>query len=293
MTSVAVIAHRRKQLGGGLTELRERLAADGVDTPLWFEVNKSRKAPKRAREALEQGADRVLVWGGDGMVQRCIDVLAGSGATVGILPAGTANLFATNLGIPQDLDVALDIALHGTPRKFDVGVINGERFAVMAGTGFDAEMIKEADRGLKDRLGQAAYVWTGAKAAAIDPQRLRIKIDDHTWFNGKATCVLFGNVSEIGGGVHAFENARPDDGFLHVGVVTARTRWQWARVLALMLAGRANRSKFVMSTQARTADVRLTHKAAYELDGGDRKAVKRLRVRIDPRAISVSVPTKP
>ena len=101
MTSVAVVAHSRKHLGGGLDSLRALLVAEGIDAPLWFEVNKSRKAPKRVREALEKGADRVLVWGGDGMVQRCIDVLAGSGATIGILPAGTANLFATNLGIPQ------------------------------------------------------------------------------------------------------------------------------------------------------------------------------------------------
>jgi diacylglycerol kinase (ATP) len=293
MTSVAVIAHERKQLGGGLPELRDRLAAEGVDTRLWFEVNKSRKAPKRVREALEQGADRVLVWGGDGMVQRCVDVLAGTEATIGILPAGTANLFATNLGIPQDLEVALDIALHGTPRRLDVGVINGERFAVMAGTGFDAEMIKEAGRGLKDRLGQAAYVWTGAKAAAIDPQRVRIKVDGRTWFKGRASCVLFGNVSEIGGGVHAFEDARPDDGFIDVGVVTARTRVQWLRVLALMLARRAERSKFVTTTRARKVDVRMDHKATYELDGGDRRPAKRLRVRIEPRAIIVSVPTTP
>src|SRR6476659_9056130 len=106
MTTVAVIAHREKQLGAGLRALREQLAAEGIDAPLWFEVSKSRKAPKRVREALVQGADRVLVWGGDGMVQRCVDVLAGSGATIGILPAGTANLFATNLGIPHDLDEA-------------------------------------------------------------------------------------------------------------------------------------------------------------------------------------------
>ena len=95
------------------------------------------------------------------MVQRCIDALAGTGVTVAILPAGTANLLATNLGIPKDLAAAVDIGLHGRHRPLDVGVINGERFAVMAGTGFDAMMIKDADRGLKDKAGRLAYVWTG------------------------------------------------------------------------------------------------------------------------------------
>ena len=114
MTQVAVVAHARKTLGGGLTELRVALARAGVTDPIWHEVTKSKRAPQRARDAVEAGADLVLVWGGDGTVQRCIDAIAGSGATVGILPAGTANLLATNLGIPKDLEGALAIALSGT-----------------------------------------------------------------------------------------------------------------------------------------------------------------------------------
>ena len=150
MTSVAVVAHQKKTLGGGLDELRSVLAHEGVD-PLWYEVPKSKKAPACARDAIDKGADLVFVWGGDGMVQRCIDALAGSGAAVAILPAGTANLLASNLGIPKDLVEAVDVGLHGEHRALDVGVINGERFAVMAGTGFDARMIKEADLGSRTR----------------------------------------------------------------------------------------------------------------------------------------------
>src|SRR5947207_3814531 len=103
MTSVAVVAHREKKLGGGLSELRQTLAASGVNDPLWFEVPKSSKAPKLVRRAVKLGADMVFVWGGDGMVQRCIDALAGTGVAIAILPAGTANLLATELGIPKDL----------------------------------------------------------------------------------------------------------------------------------------------------------------------------------------------
>src|SRR5690349_16048024 len=99
MTTVAVVAHSGKTLGGGLGELRELLAREGFADPVWYEVPKSKKAPRRARQAVEQGADLLLVWGGDGMVQRCADAVAGSGVALGILPAGTANLFATNLGI--------------------------------------------------------------------------------------------------------------------------------------------------------------------------------------------------
>jgi diacylglycerol kinase family enzyme len=74
---VAVIAHSGKTLGGGLPELRRVLAAEGVASPFWCEVPKSRAAPEQVRRALDDGADLVFAWGGDGMVQRCVDVLAG------------------------------------------------------------------------------------------------------------------------------------------------------------------------------------------------------------------------
>ena len=136
MTRIAVIAHSGKTLDGGLPELRRALGDHGVSDPLWAEVPKSRRAPKQVRRLLDQGAEHFLVWGGDGMAQRCIDTLAGSGRTMAIIPAGTANLLASNLGLPRDLEAAVATALHGAERAIDVAVMNGERFAVMAGAGF-------------------------------------------------------------------------------------------------------------------------------------------------------------
>ncbi|MFL6181022.1 MAG: diacylglycerol/lipid kinase family protein, partial [Actinomycetes bacterium] len=118
---VAVVAHRKKTLGGGLLELRRTLARYGVTDPLWYEVPKSKKAPKAVRRAVDEGAERVLVWGGDGMVQRALDVLAGSGVPMAVLPAGTGNLFARNLGIPIDLDKAVRVGLGGSVSSVDVG----------------------------------------------------------------------------------------------------------------------------------------------------------------------------
>ena len=118
MTSVAVIAHTGKTLGGGLEELRRVLARAGVDNPMWHEVPKSRKAPKRVRAALDAGADLLIVWGGDGMVQRCIDAVAASDAgtevRIGIVPAGTANLLATNLEIPATSSTRCESRSMGT-----------------------------------------------------------------------------------------------------------------------------------------------------------------------------------
>ena len=166
--NVAVIAHTGKTLGGGLGELRQLLASAGYDDPVWYEVPKSRKAPKKAAKVRDAGVDLVFVWGGDGMVQRCVDVFAGSDVAVAILPAGTANLLASNLGIPTDLAEAVRVGLHGDRRRLDLGKLNGEHFAVMAGAGFDGAMIRDADGDLKSRLGKLAYVWTGSTGGPIN-----------------------------------------------------------------------------------------------------------------------------
>ena len=188
---VAVIAHRGKTLGGGLDELRasiaaERTAAGCTGEVAWYEVTTSRKAPRKVGAALAGGADLIFVWGGDGMVQRCADALVGTDAAMAIVPAGTANLFARQLGIPQTVAEAVRIGFHGRSRNLDLGWINGEHFAVMAGVGFDADMIGGAHGGLKNRLGRVAYVWTGLRTVNRRRVRTTVKMDGKTWFKGKA-----------------------------------------------------------------------------------------------------------
>lgn len=288
--AVAVVAHRKKTLGGGLDELRAELAGAGVEDLLWYEVPKSRKAPKKVRKALKKGAELVFVWGGDGMVQRCADTLAGSGVPMAILPAGTANLFAANLGVPEDLPEAVRIGLHGRRRSLDLGRLNGEHFAVMAGAGFDGDLIREADRTLKGKLGRLAYLWTGLRHVRGELVGTRITVDGTEWFDGDASCVLFGNVGTITGGIPAFDDARPDDGCLEVGVSTADGAVDWARTLGRMAAGRSEESPFVRITRGRRIKVRLAAARTYELDGGARGEVTKLKVRVVPGALTVCCP---
>lgn len=289
---VAVVAHTKKTLGGGLDELRRLITDEGVDEILWYEVPKSRKAPKQVRRAVKAGADLLVVWGGDGMVQRSVDALAHAKGRipVGIMPAGTANLLAGNLGIPTDLPEAVRIAFHGRRRRLDLGRLNGEHFAVMAGVGFDGAMIRDADRNLKDRIGKLAYVWTGLRNVDGSTPRATVRVDGTRWFDGEASCVLVGNVGTITGGIEAFDDAKPDDGWLDVGVATAQGAAQWARTLGRMAVGRSDDSPFVRMTRARSIDVKLRAPMVYELDGGAREAVRRLKVRVAPNAVDVCVP---
>lgn len=290
MKPVAVIAHAGKSIEGGLPELRRTLARHGIADPLWVEVPKSKKAPQQVKRLLDKGAEHFFVWGGDGMAQRCIDTLAGTGATMAIIPAGTANLLATNLGIPKEIEGAVMTGLHGRRRTIDVASMNGERFAVMAGAGFDADMIDGADGTLKNRMGRAAYIWTGTKSFRKPAFEARIKVDGSPWYEGPASCILAGNVGSLFAGIEVFADAEPDDGLLDLAVITAEGLAQWARTVTRTVAGKPERSPFFRVTKAKKVSVKLDRKVLYELDGGARERVKAYTLKIEPGAITVCVP---
>ena len=290
MIKTAVIAHAAKSFGGGLPKLRSELKRRGIADPLWIEVPKSRYAPKQVKRALAEGTELIFVWGGDGTVQRCIDAAAGSDAALAILPAGTANLLATNLGIPRDIEQAVDIGLLGERRKLDVGRFNGEKFAVMAGAGFDASMIQQADASLKERLGRVAYVWTGSQQLRAKPFKAKIEVDGAPWYTGAASCILVGNVGRLFGGIEVFADARPDDGRLELGVVNADGVTDWVRTLARTAVGQAERSPLVQATSAKKIKVKLNRKVLYEIDGGDREKVKSFGIKVEPAAITICLP---
>jgi diacylglycerol kinase (ATP) len=261
-----------------------------VTAPMWHEVKKSRRAPEHARRAAAQGVDVLFVWGGDGTVQRCVDAVADTDTAVAILPAGTANLLAANLNVPHDLAEAVRVGLHGDRRRLDTGSVNGERFTVMAGAGFDARMISEADRGTKDRLGRGAYVVTGIRSLSARRVRAIIQVDGKRFFAGKVSCVVTANVGKILGGVEAFPQAAPDDGCLELGVVTARNPVQWARTFGWLALGHAERSPFTMVTQGKKFRIRFDQKVRFELDGGARPASRKLRIKVRPSSVTVCVP---
>jgi diacylglycerol kinase (ATP) len=287
--NVAVIAHRKKSLGEGLPELRRTLAVHGVPDPAWYEISKSKEATTRAEKAVVDGATLLIIWGGDGTVQRCLDAVAGRDVAVAVIPAGTANLLATNLGIPDDIGVAVRIGIYGDRRQLDLGVLNGKRFAVMAGVGFDAHMMLIADGGLKERWGQLAYVWAAIRATRIASQRTTIAVDGSPWFTGKAAGVLLGQLGTLTNGLVAFPDAKPDDGQLEVVAITADTWTHWLRVLYRLLSGHPERSPLARTTRGSTVDIALDRATPYELDGSPRKAKKRLRASIEPAAITVCV----
>ena len=184
------------------------------------------------------------------------------------------------------------IGLHGARRSLDVGVINGERFGVMAGAGFDARVMGGVDSPSKERFGRLAYVRSGIDAMRAGRRQMTIKVDGRVWFEGRASCVLFGNMGTIASGIKVFPNASSDDGFLEIGVVTASGAMDWLRVSSRILARHPSWSPMVEMTRGRKASVRLDRPLLYEVDGGARKKTDKLNVSVEASAVWICVPVR-
>ena len=145
---------------------------------------------------------------------------------------------------------------------------------------------------MKDRFGRAAYVWTGSQNLRAKPFKAKITVDGAPWYAGAASCILLGNVGSLFGGVEVFPDASPDDGRLELGVINADGFTDWARAMARTVVGQAERSPLVQATTAKKIKVKLNRKVLYEVDGGDRTAVKSFKVQVEPRAITICVPNE-
>lgn len=290
MPTVAVVLHKKKVRPKDRSKVRTALQTAGVVDLLWYEVPKSKKARKKARHAVDHGADLVFAWGGDGTVQRCVDAVAGRDVDLAIIPAGTSNLLATALGIPAKPRAAVRTGLEGERRTLDTGVLNGEHFAVVAGAGLDALLVRDADSELKSRIGRVAYVWTGARHADYDAFEVDVQVDGERVFRGSSTSVLIGNIPGGVGGLDVFEASDATDGVLEIGVVTAEGPLQMIRAVTRAVVGRAEDSPFLRTTSGSSVVLQFDRPVTYEVDGGDRKPVRTLEVDVRPGSLHVRVP---
>ena len=166
--------------------LRERLVAEGYEDLIWYEVEKSRQAPKRVRRAIDEGASLLLVWGGDGMVQRSLDAAAHARAAATRHPPRRHGQPLRQQ--PRHTDRHRGSPRGGPPRSGSPPrrrAHQRERFGVMAGAGFDARMIAEVDKGMKERA--LADAWTGLRATRAGRQQMTVRVDGERWFKGKAS----------------------------------------------------------------------------------------------------------
>ncbi len=173
------------------------------------------EAEALARRAVEDGFARVIAAGGDGTVNHVANALVGSNAALGLLPLGTVNVFAMELGLPlHNLELCWDIIKGTNVRLVDLPSANGKRFVQLAGVGLDAQVVKETSLAFKRSFGPLSYLISAAQIAARQPPRLLIESNNAPVDEG--SFVLIGNGRLYGGPFPFFKHAVLDDGLLDV-----------------------------------------------------------------------------
>jgi YegS/Rv2252/BmrU family lipid kinase len=274
-------------------ELVQALEAAGAGEVLLEETTPEDPGRGPAERAIKERADLVLVAGGDGTVMACVSALAGSQTPLAVLPLGTGNLLATNLGLPTELAEAVEVALHGRRRRVDVGALDDDRFVVMSGIGFDAAMLRDADPSMKSRLGALAYVLSGLRQLRRRSTDYRIALDDSPSFHRLAQGVLVGNLGRLQGGLEVLPGAEPDDGVLDVGVLLTRSLLDWLRLAGRVLARRgrdgANGPPLELF-RAKRVEIDCSRPQPIERDGDTAPPRHHLAVRVLPSALTLCVP---
>lgn len=261
----------------------------GWAEPLWMETTPERTGKTLAERAVLAGVDLVLASGGDGTIAACAGGVAGSGIPLGLLPSGTANLLAHNLGLPLDIHSALTVALTGAERQLDVGVANGQPFMVMAGIGIDAEMLADTSEELKSRTGPLAYWITGIRHLWDRPTRVGLRADGRPLLRRWASGVIVGNVGTLQANLRLLPDAVPDDGLLDVAVLSAWGLIGWLALAADILL---LRRKSVRLTRLSVRDLIVDAGRArpWEIDGDVIGVTRHLRVSLKPGDLLVRVP---
>jgi diacylglycerol kinase (ATP) len=210
-----------------------RLRALGCDISL-YETQAAGDAEAEARRLDAAECDAVVAAGGDGTINEVVNGLAGSALPLGIVPLGTANVLAAELGMTRDPRILAECIAFGRPTPIFCGSANGRRFAMMAGIGFDARVVEGLDLGLKRAFGKAAYVASALVALARHATRAyTVEIDGATF---PAAAVVIANGHYYGGRFIVAARARLEEPMLHVALFAGARRGdllRYARALAL------------------------------------------------------------
>ena len=188
------------------------------------------EAAALAADAARRGVDVVAAAGGDGTLNEVVNGLDGYDVPLGIIPVGTANDFARQVGIPADADHAMDVILQRKPRRLDTASLNGRRFLNVSTGGVGAEATAETPSEAKETLGAMAYAITGMrKFADFKSQHGRFAAEGFT-YEGEFLMFAVGLTQSTGGGQMVTPMASMTDGLLDLCIVEGMSRGEFARI---------------------------------------------------------------
>ncbi|WPO86976.1 diacylglycerol kinase family protein [Herbiconiux sp. KACC 21604] len=290
--------------------------AAGWGETRWYETTVDDAGAEVTRQAVAAGASVVMAAGGDGTVRAVAEGLRGSATALGLLPVGTGNLLARNLGLNlTNVEQAIGTVFGGVDRAIDVGVsvftrengdVDENVFIVMAGLGLDAKMIAKTNTQLKKRVGWLAYVdGIGRALPELKPVKLRFRVDGGPWKSTSAHTVIVGNCGVLPGGILLIPDAKPDDGLLDIVALRPEGPFGWLKVwnkiafengvLRRSAAGRRiidlnNDVRSVRYSTAREFELTLDGHEDIQLDGDAWGRASAVHTWVEPGALLVRVP---
>jgi YegS/Rv2252/BmrU family lipid kinase len=317
---VAVILNPAKI--GDVHDFKTRVLAvaarEGWKQPIWFETTLEDPGPGQAQAALEEGVDLIVAAGGDGTVRAVCEEVARTGVAVGILPHGTGNLLARNLGLPLNIRDALDVAFGGQDKAIDLATFRantvlddpaGETvptdgddedvagtdtcFLVMAGLGMDAEIMTGVDDQLKQRVGWFAYFVSGIKAMRFPAMRVEISVDDSEFKKFRARTVVVGNVGFLQGGIPLLPDAQIDDGMLDVVVIAPKRFIGWLAIIVRVLGRQRRTNERLDRLNGQKVVIRAEKPMPMQLDGDPVGSGTEITAEVQHGVLLVRVPVLP
>lgn len=295
----------------------EAVAPEGVELT-WLETDADDAGAAAVGRALEASPELLVVAGGDGTVRVGADQAARAGVTLGIIPAGTGNLLARNLGIDVLIQRnAVRAAFGDVEREIDLGELEvespeGERsthaFAVMVGFGLDAEMIEATDEDLKKKVGWLAYIEAAGKViSSLDKVRVSVRADGGRTTRHTVNTMVVGNCGTVTNGIVLLPDAVVDDALLDVALIRPRGWRGWAQVAAYVARNNLIVTKLLRRQgklgkqrsgaalgygQAKEVVARLDEPRTVQVDGDVVGTAIALRATVRDDALRVRVPKR-
>jgi diacylglycerol kinase (ATP) len=233
--------------------------------------------------------DAVVAVGGDGTVLKVIPYLANTGVKLGIIPCGTANLFAASLYIPFNIHKAVDILVNGSTSNVDIGKVGDEYFALRVGIGYDADIINNTKRSWKKKLGYLAYFIQGIiNSFHLSSKSYKITIDNKT-IEVNANSIIVANAGNM------FKNlftiaplGSLNDGKLDVFILATKNLWDFLIILFQILLKKHHSSSKVFYEQAQNVRIEANDKHTH-IDG-EPYYNSNIDISVIPKALMVMVP---
>ena len=244
-----------------------------------------------ARQAVEQQADMVIAAGGDGTINDIIQGLVGSETALAVLPTGTVNVWAREMGIPLDAHGARQVLIEGQARRVDVGCINGRYFLLMVGIGIDGEVTQAVEHKPLKRLGVLGYalaaLWFGPGYKGFPV----VVNNNGVVVKTRALQIFVGNTQLYAGAFKFTWRARLDDGLLDLCIVRKRNHLGRIIVLWDFILRRDQRRMWVRYDQVTSVQIETPKPVAYQIDG-DAGGHTPVTLSIERTALKVIVPQK-